>query len=325
LTTDKQAGDALRELCTWRIGGVAREIFRPPSPHSFASTLHKLHAQGARFHVLGRCSNVLFSSGGVNEPLVLTSDLAACSMLREHPRAFEMFKGAASDVDAGRLIYVEAGASNAKLLALAGEKGLAGVECLSGVPGSFGGAVAMNAEGILESLGDNIWLSLAHPATGAIRVQPASELAFAYRTCGLEDAYVVAALLRLHSDAPEAVRSRMKQRLDKRSASQPLEWPSAGCVFRNPPDGFAGALLDRAGMKGISRGDAVYSDKHANFILNLGNATSGEVLELMALGKRAVKEAFGRCLMPEVKFIGSFPAETLAFLHQNLEGEDGET
>jgi UDP-N-acetylmuramate dehydrogenase len=162
-------------------------------------------------------------------------------------------------------------------------------------------------------------------ADGKVSIQAASELECAYRKCDLAGAYAVAALLFLRRDAPEEVRGRIKQRLDKRSIGQPLEWPSAGCVFRNPPGDYSGALLDRAGMKGLSRGDAVYSDKHANFILNLGNATSGDVLELMVLGKRAVQEAFGRCLVPEIKFIGSFPEETLTYLQQDMESSDGST
>jgi UDP-N-acetylmuramate dehydrogenase len=322
LNTEHQKGVDLRGYCTWRIGGTASEIMFPRSPKDFSDLVGSLRAQRRDFHVLGRGSNVLFSSAGVEEPIIYTARIARCSPLSSLPTAIELFKNAIPESDKDRVVYVEAGAPIAKLISLAESHGLSGVECLAGIPGSVGGAVAMNAQGFLEALKDDAWLVEVSPIDGAFSVVLASEHTMGYRQCGLMGSYVIAAMLRLKPDTPNAVRARSQEIIERKQQTQPLDKPSAGCVFRNPEGEHAGSLLDGAGMKGKRCGGAVYSDKHANFILNAGGATSDDVIELMIQGKRAVKEVFRRCLFPEIKFIGNFSGESLAYL--NLDTECGD-
>ncbi len=313
----------LRGYCTWRIGGTASEVIFPRSPREFSETVGSLNDQGRAFHVLGRGSNVLFSKDGVAEPLIYTARIARCALLRELPGEKELFGSTIPEEDKSRCVYVEAGAPISKLTSFTAELGLSGVESLAGIPGSVGGAVAMNAQGFMEALKNDAWLVEVSPNDGGISVVPASKHTMGYRRCGLMGHYVIAVLLRLKPDSPDDTRARVRETIKRKQQMQPLETPSAGCVFLNPAGEYAGALLDRAGMKGKRCGGAVYSDKHANFILNSGGASSDDVLELMVLGKRSVEEAFGRCLVPEIKFIGKFLSETLAFLHQSWEGDDG--
>jgi UDP-N-acetylmuramate dehydrogenase len=325
LNTEHQTSVDLRGYCTWRIGGTASEIMFPRSPKGFADLIGSLSAQRRNFHVLGRGSNVLFSSAGVEEPIIYTARIARCSPLSSLPTAVELFKSAIPEKDKARILYVEAGAPIPKLVALAESQGLSGVECLAGIPGSIGGAIAMNAQGVLESLTDDAWLVEVSPIDGAFSVVLASEHTIGYRQCGLMGNYVIAAMLRLKPDAPDAIRARVHDIIERKKQTQPLDKPSAGCVFRNPEGDHAGALLDGAGMKGKRRGGAVYSDKHANFIINTGGATSDDVIELMTVGKRAVKEVFRRCLIPEIKFIGNYPGELLAYLNLDTECGDART
>lgn len=319
LNTEHQKGVDLRGYCTWRIGGTASEIMFPRTPKDFADTIASLSAQERAFHVLGRGSNVLFSSAGVAEPIIYTARIARCSLLSSLPTAIELFKNAIPENDKSRVVYAEAGAAIPKLVSLAEAQGLSGVECLAGIPGSVGGAVAMNAQGFLDKLQDDTWLVEVSPIDGAFSVVLASEHTIGYRQYGLMGNYVIAALLRLKPDNPDAIRARVQETVERKQQTQPLDKPSAGCVFRNPEGEHAGAMLDGAGMKGKKCGGAVYSTKHANFIINAGGATSDDVIELMTQGKRAVKEVFRRYLIPEIKFIGHFSGEKLAYLNLDTE------
>ena len=195
--------------------------------------------------------------------------------------------------------------------------------CLTGVPGSFGGAVAMNAESVVELMHENMWLAEISRETGEIGVKPAAECTYDYRYCSVQESILGAVLLRLQPADSDKMRRIVEERSEERARKLPLDWPSAGCVFRNPPRDSAGALLDMAGMKELQRGGAMYSPRHANFIVNTGGATSDDVVELMVSGKRTVWEKFGRSLQPEVKFVGRFDEKALEYLHANLEEDDG--
>lgn len=320
MITELQTGVDLRGYCTWRIGGTGLEVRFPRSPNAFAELVASYCVQGRSFYVLGRASNILFSSNGVEEPLIYTANILTCAMVSDLPCAKELLGQAIPEQDHLRVVYIEAGTPIASLTSFCVEHSLSGVECLAGIPGSLGGAVSMNAQSFLEALKDDIWLVVVSHGTGNISVAPASSLPLGYRHCGLDGSYVVAAFLRLIPDSQAEIRKRVDERMERRKRTQPIDKPSAGCVFLNPVGHHAGALLDRAGMKGQRIGGAAYSEMHANFILNCGGAASGDVLELMAMGKRAVMDSFGLCIVPEIKFIGKFNDEALAFLRLDTGG-----
>lgn len=324
MTTDRQSGVDLRELSTWRIGGSAASVYFPKDLAELSECARIVHESGSEFFLIGLGSNLLFSTEAVDIPLIVTRGMAACGPYSESDTARSVFAPVADAAGSPEhLLYVEAGAPNTRVIQQCIEHGLGDLTCLTGVPGSFGGAVAMNAESVVELMHENLWLAEVNRETGEMSVKPACDHTFEYRYCSVQESILGAVLLRLHPADSEETRRIVKERTEHRARKLPLEWPSAGCVFRNPPRDSAGALLDMACMKEVTRGGAMYSERHANFIVNAGDATSGDVVELMVLGKRTVWEKFGRSLQPEVKFVGRFDEADLEYLHTNLEENDG--
>ena len=324
MTTERQSGIDLRELSTWRIGGSAASVYFPENLAELAECAQRVSESESGFFLVGLGSNLLFSTEEVNLPLIVTRGMDACEPFGESetPRSvFTQITDAAGSPE--HLLYVESGAPNTRVIQRCIERGLGDLTCLTGVPGSFGGAIAMNAESVVEVMRNNMWLAEINRETGETSVTPACDHSFEYRYCSVQESILGAVLLRLHPTDSEETRRIVKERNEKRARKLPLDQPSAGCVFRNPPRDSAGALLDMAGMKEVKRGGAMYSELHANFILNVGGAASGDVVELMVLGKRAVWEKFGRSLQPEVKFVGRFDEEALEYLHSDLEESDG--
>ncbi|OPX22140.1 MAG: hypothetical protein B1H03_05145 [Planctomycetales bacterium 4484_113] len=259
----------LSTLCTFKLGGTAREVFLPSSLEELARAVTSSHESSGRSLLLGRGSNVVFSSREMVTPLIVTTELNKIT--------------------------------------------------LAGVPGTVGGALAMNAEGVMDILEGNLWIAeLAGKQYDEIRIRPGTDFRYSYRHSSVQDTIAVAALLRLSPKPPEAMEAAIEEITAKRRRTQPHQQPSAGSVFKNPPNDFAGRLLEAAGMKGARVGDAAFSDKHANFIVNLGNATGEDVLELMLQGKKAVWEKFGISLFPEVKFFGEFDPQKLHYLNEEL-------
>jgi len=323
LNTERQTEVNLNELCTWRIGGKARLVCFPASLKELSRCIGELSQEHGHYFTVGRGSNILFSSSGVEIPLVVTTRLTAAGFLNGDTAA-QVFAPVVERLPSpDGLLFAEAGVPNARLIELSLERGRGDLTCLTGVPGSFAGAIAMNAQNIMEELAGRLWLATLNRASGACTVREGSDFAYNYRFCQAAETVLGAVLVRLLPADSGAMRAKVKERNEKRARTLPLEWPSAGCVFRNPPGEHAGVLLDRAGMKGQRCGGAAYSEKHANFILNYGEATSEDVVELMVLGKRAVWERFGRCLIPEIKFVGEFDPQKLAYLHADLERGDG--
>ncbi len=324
MTTDRQSGVDLRELSTWRIGGSAASVYFPKDFAELSECVRRIREGGTEFFLVGLGSNLLFSTESIDLPLIVTRGMDACGRYDAINAARSVFSSVADAAgNAENLLYVEAGAPNTRVIQRCIELGLGDLTCLTGVPGSFGGAIAMNAESVVEVMYENLWLAEVNRQTGEMSVKPACDHTYKYRYCSVQESILGAVLLRLHPADSEETRRIVKERNEKRARKLPLNWPSAGCVFRNPPRDSAGALLDMAGMKEARRGGAMYSERHANFIVNVGDATSGDVVELMVLGKRTVWEKFGRSLQPEVKFVGRFNEADLEYLHTNLEENDG--
>jgi UDP-N-acetylmuramate dehydrogenase len=272
---------------TWGVGGPAWCVCRVTSEEEAGFVVRSTHEAGMPWMPLGRGSNLLVADKGFNGVMLrLAGPLA--SLRREDEK-----------------VWAGGGAHMPAVVKLAARKGLAGLEWAAGIPGTVGGAVATNAGAMgsdMSQITKEITLLLSD---GEITILPGDQVAFTYRKCELpEHSLVLAALLKLALDNPEAVSQRSEQALAKRRESQPGNQPSAGSVFKNPPDDYAGRLIDEAGCKGMSVGGAQVSRVHANFIVNRGRATARDVMALMGQVREKVREASGVVLEPEVEVVG---------------------
>ena len=274
---------------SFRIGGPAGRMAFPASGAQLVLLLSFAQECGARPLVIGRGTNLLCPDAGLDRLVIETSGLA-----RLEP-------GAAPDT-----ILAEAGVSLARLGEFACQQGLSGLEFAHGIPGSVGGGVCMNAGaygGEMKQVISSV--SVLFPEEG-IRTLSGEEMAFGYRRSLLTDhpeAVVLHAVFHLPPGDPDTIRSHMRELMDRRRNSQPLEWPSAGSTFKRPEGYFAGTLIDQCGLKGLTVGGAQVSEKHAGFVINRGGATCADVEELIAQIQRQVLDRTGVTLEPEVKII----------------------
>ena len=200
----------------------------------------------------------------------------------------------------GDLAVAGAGVTNTRMIIAARDRGLAGLECLVGYPGTVGGAVRMNAGGAPGYLGERVERVRGVDPSGRIVERAAADCGFRYRGSDLADLVVTEVDLVLPESDPEEFALECHAIYRRKSDTQPLDLPSAGCVWKNPPGAVAGRLVDMAGCKGLREGDAEVSDRHANFIVNRGEATASDVKRLMAEVRRRVLDRFGVLLDPEV-------------------------
>jgi len=283
--------EPLSRHVSFRIGGPADVLALPGTLDELARVVAWLYQEREPFVVLGRGSNVLIADRGVRGVVVKTG------------RGQEGLRFDGTRVDA------ECGVSVPYLARQASLRGLSGLEFAGGVPGSVGGALAMNAGAHGHCMAEVVTRVRVVTPDGE-RTWRADELAYAYRESRLqhEPAVVLDATLELAQESPEVTTARLDEWLRHRSDTQPLGPPSSGCIFRNPAGDHAGRLIDTAGGKGLRVGGAVVSDRHANYILNTEHATAADVLGLIALVHRRVRERFGVELETEVKLLGEFDA-----------------
>ena len=299
---DKKMADYLPDLrivreepmsrhTSFRIGGPARRMAFPTSGAQLVLLLSFAQECGARPLVIGRGTNLLCPDAGLDRLVVETSGLA-----RLEP-------GPEPDT-----ILAEAGVSLARLGEFACRQGLTGLEFAHGIPGSVGGGLCMNAGAYGGEMKQVVaGVSALFPEEG-IRSLTGEEMAFGYRRSLLTDhpeATALHAVFRLTPGDPEAIRQKMRELMDRRRASQPLELPSAGSTFKRPEGHFAGTLIDQCGLKGLTVGGAQVSEKHAGFVVNRGGATCADVEALIAEIQKRVLEQTGVTLEPEVKIIRS--------------------
>ena len=213
------------------------------------------------------------------------------------------------ELDARGRVRAEACASHAQLTRFCAERGRAGLEFGVGIPGTIGGWVAMNAGTREREVKDVIaTVELFDPNEGLVRELARGELRFGYRSAELPPGGVVlAASFETTADDPDAIRERQKKGLAQRRATQPVDQPSCGSVFVNPPGDFAGRLIEAAGLKGAREGGAEISTLHGNFIVNTGGARARDVLRLIERAREAVRAQFGIALETEVKIVGAEP------------------
>jgi len=287
-------GEPLAAHTSFRIGGPALLFAAPPDAKALRRLLAFCADERLPWLVLGRGTNLLVSDAGYNGLVIHMGK--AWAWLR--------ISGQTAEVGAGYPLPA--------LARKTAEAGLAGLEFAAGIPGSTGGAVAMNAGAFGANMAAVVRdVDCILPSGEACSLANA-EMGFAYRhSRALGEAMIVVGVhLALTLGRPEDIARRMADFQAQRKARQPLTSWSAGSVFRNPPGDAAGRLIEAAGCKGLRRGGALVSPKHANFIVNTGGATAADVAALMAEVQRRVWETFGVWLEPEIKLVGEFDAPT---------------
>jgi len=273
---------------TYRIGGPTALFVRAHTYPALVRIVDELRRQGVPWVVLGKGSNILASDKGYGG-CVLT-------LGREFSRVMLGEDG---------LVTVGAAAPLTKLVTDALGHGLSGIEYCVGVPGTVGGALAMNAGSRREWIGRTVESIVTFRPGEGMHRYAGSDIEWGYRATSIPSSEIILeATLRLTQSTKDAVSHDMNERLAKRRTSQPIGQPSCGSVFSNPPDRSVGELLEGAGMKGYTVGGAKVSPIHANFIVNTGGATAEDVCTIMREMQRKVKEIYGIELRPEVKFLG---------------------
>ncbi|MGH8672421.1 MAG: UDP-N-acetylmuramate dehydrogenase [Burkholderiales bacterium] len=301
---------------TWRTGGVARCAYLPRNVADLALFLKDLPADEPLWFI-GLGSNILVRDGGLPGTAILLHN--ALKHMRVVPDAeFSIEMHDIGRKASGSTLYVEAGVASAKVARFAVQRELGGAEFLVGIPGTLGGALAMNA----GCFGAQTWDVVAMVRTldrhGRLATHTPEDFDIGYRHVALKkprnrrmpmggpqaDQCFVAAWLSLKSGQREALRGRLKQFLAQRIATQPLDVPSAGSVFRNPPGDYAARLIEACGLKGRAIGGAMVSPRHANFIVNTGGATAADIEAMIDLVRDVVRREQGVDLASEVRIIG---------------------
>jgi len=289
----RQNESMLRHV-SWRAGGPVARAYFPADLDDLADFLRALrHDEPLLFVGLG--SNLLVRDGGYPGTVIFTHGKLSTLRLEEDGS-----------------IYAEAGVASPKTARFAANHGLVGAEFLAGIPGTIGGALAMNAGCYGGETWNYVERVLMLDRHGARIMRNAEDFAIGYRHAGLRtvtDEWFVAAWLRFPSGDRQESRERIQELLKRRVSTQPLQQPNAGSVFRNPPGDHAARLIEAAGLKGHSIGGARVSELHANFIVNPDNAaTATEIEMLIGQVQAAVKEKFGVELLREVRIVGEHKA-----------------
>lgn len=271
---------------SFRIGGPAEVMLFPKCAEELAFALKQSQKLDTSLAILGAGTNILAPDDGIPGIVICLKDgMDGMTRLDETH------------------IRVMSGVTMSRAAVFAANNGLAGMEFAHGIPGTVGGGVYMNAGAYGGEIGQICESVLVMDREGNTRRCSREEMGFSYRHSALEDSgeIVLSADFVLTPDAPEAIKRRMKELLAKRSASQPLDLPSAGSAFKRPVGGYAAALIDQAGLKGFRVGNAGISAKHAGFAVNLGGATAGEVKALLQEVSDKVYENSGIRLEPEIR------------------------
>ncbi len=277
--------EPLAKYTSMRVGGPADYYLEPADKKDLVDIMKYLHANSFPYMMLGRGSNLLVSDDGYRGAAInLESGLS----------------GARVD---GDLVHVEAGVMIPKFVDFCIQNGFSGVEMLAGIPGTVGGAVVMNAGAHGGELSDHL-VDVEVLRQGDVQRVKKEAAGFAYRRSGFAEDVVLGASFRLPKGNKEELAKRRREFIMKRNESQPLELPNSGSMFKNPKNNFAAKVIEQAGLKGKRIGNAQISEKHANFIVNLGGAKASEILQLIELAQRTIYQNAGIMLELEVKLVG---------------------
>ncbi len=278
---------SLARFTSWKVGGISDVLYRPADLIDLRDFLVTLDTS-VPITWLGRGTNVLVRDGGIRGVVIL---LHGCLNQLEY--------------SVSTTIRAEVGVSCAKLARFSADKDLVGAEFLAGIPGTVGGALAMNS----GAYGSETWDFVIQVETidrfGQFHTHNSKDLSVGYRSVkGLEDEWFVAALFKFSVGDGKQARDKIRELLNKRNASQPVGNQSCGSVFRNPDNDHAARLIEMCNLKGVSVGGAQVSIKHANFIINSGGATAKDIEELILKVRTTIENKCGVSLVPEVKIIG---------------------
>ena len=280
----------MSEHTTFRTGGPADYFVTPKDRETFVKLLRYLRQSEREHFILGKGSNILVGDRGYRGTVVDTS-------------------GALNNIEIdGDTITAGAGAGLGVVANMAAEASLTGMEFASGIPGSVGGAVFMNAGAYGGEMAQIVSsVEVIGPAGEVTEIQ-GPEMGFGYRTsiAQKENFPVIFVKLRLKQGNKDEIRAKIQELGEQRAKKQPLNFPSAGSTFKRPEGYFAGKLISDTGLSGLTIGGARVSPKHNGFIINLGNATSADILDLIQEVQERVKAKFGVELAPEVRIIGEF-------------------
>ena len=275
---------------TFRIGGPAGYFVMPSSAGEIKRIIALCLEQDVPYYIIGNGSNLLVADKGYRGVII------------------QIFKNMKDIQVEGENIRAQAGALLSKVAAAAYEAGLEGFEFASGIPGTLGGAVRMNAGAYGGEMKQVLKSAEVLTPEGEVLTLPVEEMKMGYRTSIVSrmDYVVLGAEIALREGNKEEIRAKMDELKEKRVSKQPLEFGSAGSTFKRPEGYFAGKLIEDAGLRGFRVGNAQVSEKHCGFVINRGGATAREVAELMETVARRVEENSGVRLEPEVKKIGEF-------------------
>jgi UDP-N-acetylmuramate dehydrogenase len=281
--------EPLAKHTSWRVGGPADKMYIPFDRQDLIDFIRHLPPEETVFWI-GLGSNLLVRDGGIRGTVINTK-----GRLKELKRL------------ADGAVYVEAGVPCAHVARFCGEQGLCGAEFLAGIPGTMGGALKMNA----GAFGGETWEIVQSvemlSASGEVSVRSKEAFQISYRSVkgfDVDKEWFISALLRLPMGDTEASQQKIRELLDRRGRTQPTNQPSCGSVFKNPPGDHAARLIEQAGLKGCVIGGAGVSEKHANFIVNLGHAKAADIEALIAHVRQTVKNNYGIDLQTEVCMVG---------------------
>lgn len=292
-----RAEEPLARYTTFKVGGPAEWFLEARTSEEIVAALRVAHASGVRVTLLGGGSNVLIGDRGVRGLVI-------------RPRG-----GSIDQIDAER-VRADAATTINGLVRWTIQRGIAGLEAWAGTPGTVGGAIFGNAHFGGRLIGDLVETVRLARHDGESRDLSRDEMEFGYDRSRLQKTgeVLLSAVFRVSTGDPAALRDVARQSLAYRKKTQPLDTPSAGCIFQNPDrvsvpadiPASAGALVDRAGLKGVNRGDARVSPTHGNFIVNEGQATAADIRSLIDLCRARVGEQFGVALLEEIVYLGDF-------------------
>lgn len=280
---------------TFKVGGCCDIMAFVNSVESVRGLILCANAIGLDYYILGNGSNVLFSDKGYRGAIILLgADFSDITVKDD-------IANASTDT-----ITASAGTSLKKVCLKALESGLTGLEFAYGIPGTVGGAIYMNAGAYGGEMKDVVASVTCVNRCGEIITHCADDLSFSYRSSRFCDSgeIILSADFKLEKGDPSSIKARMDELMERRKSRQPLEYPSAGSTFKRPEGSYAGLVIEQSGLKGYTVGGAQISEKHANFVINMGGATAEDIMKLISDVKKTVKEKTGYELECEIKIIG---------------------
>ena len=302
--SDKGYGDLANEIrenelmkahTSFRVGGPAEFYAEPSTTEEIHALIDTAKALGIPFFLMGNGSNIVISDEGIDGLVIRLGEKFSSIRSEDEPE----------DPDSV-LVFATAGTLLTRLSSFAAKNSLTGLEFASGIPGSLGGAVFMNAGAYDHDMSEVIEKVTFITSDGKTGEAERGELDLSYRSSRFmkEGGIVCEVVLKLKKGDAEEINSQIRTYTEKRTKSQPLQYPSAGSMFKRPEGYYTGALIEQAGLKGFSIGGAQVSEKHAGFVINTGDATAKDIDDLVSHIQKTIQEKNGVMLQREVRFIG---------------------